>query len=252
LVGGLKTTSYGVHLSSIRQVAESLGKSYRQARYLGSVARSRWFSDTARMFDEISVARAWDYNSQLEQERYARVLAKIDRLRGPDWGSALELGCHDGIFTRQLADRCREVVACDISSDACQRTRSRCEGLSQVRVQPVDVETQDIDGKFDLIFAMDILNYVYGRDKMLRTSATLAAAMKPSGILVITDCRLAPYIRDAWFRYLVPVGGDNIADLFAMRPEWKQVEREFHPDSGEDLGPQYMAHVIAMFTRTGA
>ena len=49
------------------------------------------------MFDEISVARAWDYNSQLEQERYARVLAKIDRLRGPDWGSAVGT-CGQGIF----------------------------------------------------------------------------------------------------------------------------------------------------------
>lgn len=239
-------------LSSIRRVTKNLEKGYRQARYLGSVARSRWFSDPAQTFDQISTAQAWNYNSELEQERYARVLSKLDRLRGRTWGGALELGCHDGVFTRLLADRCREVVACDISHDACQRTRTRCAGLANVRVQRFDIEKENVPGLYDLVFAMDILNYVYGRDKMLRIQARIAAALKPSGILVITDCRLAPYIRDAWFRYFVPVGGDNIADLFAMRPEWKLLERGFHPDSGEDVGPHYMAHVIAIFERTGA
>lgn len=237
---------------SIRRVTQSLEKGYRQARYLGSVARSRWFSDPARTFDEISIAQAWDYNSQLERERYARVLTKLEKLRAPTWGSALELGCHDGVFTRLLADRCRDVLACDISPDACGRTRVRCAGLANVHVQHFDLEAGIIPGHYDLVFAMDILNYVYGRDKMLRISSRIAAAMKQAGMLVITDCRLAPYIRDAWFRYFVPVGGDNIVDLFAMRPEWKLVERGFHPESGEDLGPHYMAHVIAIFERAGA
>lgn len=238
-------------MSSIRRVTQSLEKGYRQARYLGSAARGRWFSDPAQTFDEISIAQAWDYNSQLEQERYARVLAKLQQLRGPAWGKALELGCHNGVFTRLLANHCCEVVACDFSRDACRRTQARCAELANVRVQRFDVDREYIPGQYDLVFAMDILNYVYGRDKMLRISSKLAAVTQGGAILVVTDCRLAPYIRDAWFRYFVPVGGDNIADLFATRPEWKLLDREFHPDSGEDVGPHYMAHVIALFERTG-
>jgi SAM-dependent methyltransferase len=244
----LSWNSRGVLLSSLRRMVEGVGKGYRQARYLGSVARNRWFTDMENTFDQVSRARPWDYASQLEQERYARVIARVTDVRGNNWERALELGAHHGDFTEALANRCGEVLACDISSAACDQIRSRFAELAHVHVQKLNLETDPLPGIFDCAFVMDILNYIYGRDKMLRISSKLAAALRPGGTLVITDCRLAPYIRESWFRYLVPIGGDNIADLFASRPEWSLLSREFHPHSGTDR-PDYMAHVIALFER---
>jgi 2-polyprenyl-3-methyl-5-hydroxy-6-metoxy-1,4-benzoquinol methylase len=229
---------------------KGLERTYRQARYLASVARSRWFAKTEQVFDQISVTSAWDYLSQPERERHQRVLACVSELRGnQNWGSALELGCYDGVFTQQLATRCTEVLACDISPRACSRTCSRCASLPQVRTERLNIEVDKISGTYDLIFAMDILNFVYGRDKMLKVSSTLASILKEDGLLVITDCRLAPYVRNAWFRFWVPVGGDNIVRLFASCTPWCLLRSEFHPDSGEDIGSEYMAHVLAFFKK---
>jgi 2-polyprenyl-3-methyl-5-hydroxy-6-metoxy-1,4-benzoquinol methylase len=239
-------------LNSADRVLRAFKTSYRQARYLASVARSRWFADTQRTFDQISGARAWDYSTELERERYERVQARVAGVRGnSSWGRALELGCYDGTFTQELAAHCSEVAACDVSSNACARTRSRCAHLLHVRATRLNIETDEITGIYDVVFAMDILNYVYGRDKMLKASAKIAAALNDRGLLIITDCRLAPYIRDAWFRYFVPVGAENIVRLFANRPEWRLLSAEFHPDSGEDVGSHYMAHVIALFEKRG-
>ena len=228
-----------------------LEKTYRQARYLASVARSRWWTNPERVFDQISATHAWEYRSEMERQRHERVLAIISEQRGSErWGAALEIGCYDGIFTQELAARCSQVLACDVSSDACSRTASRCAPLPHVRTTHLNVETDEIPGQYDLIFVMDVLNYIYGRDKMRTVSARLASALKENGLLVITDCRLAPFIREAWFRFWLPVGGDNIVSFFASQPPWQLLRSEFHPASGEDAGDDYMAHVLAFFAQS--
>lgn len=238
-------------MTSLTRVAKTVGEGYRRARYLGSIARNRWFTDMESAFDQVSRARPWNYDSHLEQERYARVIARVTELRGDNWGSALELGAHHGDFTKDLAKYCDEVLACDLSSAACEVARSRLADAEHVRIRKLNIETDAVPGIFDCVFVMDVLNYIYGRDKMLSISRKLAMVLRPGGTLVITDCRLAPYIRNSWLRYWVPIGGDNIADLFASLPEWYLVSREFHPDSGAD-SPGYMAHVIAVFSRQGS
>src|ERR1700693_157549 len=81
-------------VNSVHRVLRAFKTSYRQARYLASVARSRWFADTQRTFDQISGDRAWDYSTELERERYQRVLARVAGVGGNGtWGRALELGC---------------------------------------------------------------------------------------------------------------------------------------------------------------
>ena len=227
----------------------ALERTYRQARYLASVVRSRWFSDTQQTFDHISLTRAWNYCSQMEQERHRHVLSRLIELRGAAWGRALELGCYDGVFTEQLAAYCTAVLACDVSPNACARTHLRCAQLARVRTAQLNLESDAIPGKYDLIFAMDILNYVYGRDKMLEISSKLSAALADNGLLVITDCRLAPYIRDAWFQSWVPVGADNIVAFFSSQPQWTLLASQYHPQSGHDVGPDYLAHLIAFFEK---
>ena len=244
-----KASAEGI-VDTVRAVVQGLTNNYRRVRYLASVARSRWFTDPQDTFEQISLSRAWDYESELERQRHRRVLEEVACLRGTaNWGNALELGCHDGVFTLDLASRCTHVMACDISSDACARARLRCSPLSQVEVARLNVEIDTFPGKYDLIFAMDILNYVYGRDRMLGLCSKISAALERDGLLVITECRLAHYIQDGWFRSWVPVGGDIIVDLFASEPALRLVHREFHPDAGQDVGPHYMAHVIAMYEK---
>ena len=80
--------------------------------------------ETARSFFEELWQRGdpWELEaSPFEQARYGRVLAMLD---GRHYGSALELGCAAGAFTRMLAPLADRIVAVDISPTAIARARA--------------------------------------------------------------------------------------------------------------------------------
>ena len=58
-----------------------------------------------------------------EQARYQHLLAHIPAGR---YDTAFEPGCSIGVLTRQLADRCRRVIAIDIAEAAVAEARRRC------------------------------------------------------------------------------------------------------------------------------
>ena len=240
-------------MSAVRNLFHTLHRNYRQNRYLASVIRSRWFVDRKQTFEQNSIACAWDYTRQFERERHQQVLARVTERRGlGNWGRVLELGCYSGMFTQELAPRCTTLTACDISADACARTASRCAKLPQVQVQQLNIEKDEIAGTYDLVFAMDILSLIFGRDRLAKVSSKIAAALDTNGLLIVTDCRLDPDLRDAWFRRWVPTGVESIVNLLAEQLGWRLLHREFHPRSGEDAGPHYMAHVIALLEKPTA
>jgi SAM-dependent methyltransferase len=117
-----------------------LATTYRHARLLSSVAYERWWLELQQSNDRAILNGEWHFETDAEQQRYHAVLSAIGRLRGPAaWGDVLEIGCAQGLFTRELVERSNSVTACDVSPIACERTAVAVPGA---RVRRIDISRE--------------------------------------------------------------------------------------------------------------
>lgn len=209
----------------------------------------RWIADRAGRNDRAHLARVWDFSAPGEQERYARVLSAVTEVRGTaNWGDVLEVGCAEGLFTLELVARARTVTAVDISAVACARAAARCARLPQVRVLQLDLETGTLPGRYDILFAMDVLERVHGRDRMGRIVDKLVTALREGGLLVVTSERLPPDAESARWARLLLEGGRNIARYLSGHRWLRVVHTELHPPDANVISG-YRPHVIGLFER---
>jgi len=108
----------------------------------------------------------WHYKtSAYEQGKQDRALALLALAGESTRERALEVGCSEGAFTEKLATRAiaRQVVGVDISSLAIARAKERCARFANVTFLQGNILESAPEGRFDLIFVMEILYYL-GRD----------------------------------------------------------------------------------------
>ena len=74
----------------------------------------------AEFEDVFAVDDPWEYGSAYEQRKYKETLALLPR----HMGSALEVGCAEGVFTQMLAERADRLLAVDVSQTAIARRRA--------------------------------------------------------------------------------------------------------------------------------
>lgn len=152
-----------------------------------------WFAAGARFapkkfMDKSHVRKSWDFATPEAQEWHNRVLAVITEHFGrKQWPDALEIGCAEGIFTSYLASRCSSVEAFDISPVARDRAAERCAQFPNVRIGLLDLASDEINGYYDLVFAMDILSSIRGRKRLAGAASKLVNALREDGILIYTD-----------------------------------------------------------------
>jgi hypothetical protein len=97
------------------------------------------------------------FDTPVELERHRRTLAAAAVSYKKPWDDVLELGCSEGVFTCQLATRCRSLRAWDISAVACKRAAERCCAHANLSIQKRDLVYDLIQGTYGLIFVTDIL-----------------------------------------------------------------------------------------------
>lgn len=213
---------------------------YHNLRAFSLVLQEGWFSDRRRMNDRSLATHAWDFEKPSTRERYDRMLAALTAAAGPPpWGDVLEIACADGVFTCDLVARCRAVTAVDISQVACERTRARCAGQQNLTVAQLDLQSDPLPGSFDVVFAMDVLEFIHGRSRIGATARKLAAAVRPGGYLAISMSRLPEEMRERfWARWLIE-GGDNLAAYLDGRNGLQALQRECYP-----------RYLIAIYQRT--
>jgi SAM-dependent methyltransferase len=199
------------------------------------------------MFDDAHIVKEWDFESPVEQERYRRVLFALDTLcpNGKDI-RALEIGCSEGTFTQKLGARCASVAACDLSPMARANAAKRCADFPHVEIRPLDLERDPIQGTFDWVFAMDILEYVHGRDRLARVAEKLALATRDDGLLIVSACRLPEELRNAWWQRWIPDGADAVVDFLSSRCDLRLLHKEFYPNHDNQISG-YPQHMIALF-----
>src|SRR4051794_13468495 len=90
---------------------------------------------------------AWNHNTHYHE--------RLLRLLPPSGGSALDVGCGDGVFASHLADRFSEVVALDPDANQVTATAARCADLPQVRVVQADFLASCLpNDHFDVVTAL--------------------------------------------------------------------------------------------------
>lgn len=102
----------------------------------------------------------------------------------PGCENALEIGCGTGAFARRLAERCKRVVALDLSPEMIRVARSRSRQFDNLAFQVADAMAWDFpESHCDFICSIATLHHLEQRELFDK----MRAALKPRGVLVILD-----------------------------------------------------------------
>jgi SAM-dependent methyltransferase len=95
----------------------------------------------------------------------------------------LDLGCHDGTWTRRLADRfgCDDVVGVEIQEGPAAQARAK--GI-RVEIGNLDREIPSVGDAFDLVHANQVIEHVASIDLFL---AELYRVVRPGGFAIISS-----------------------------------------------------------------
>jgi SAM-dependent methyltransferase len=240
----------------IRHLRRILGL-YRRSKALAFLVEHttearRLRREPQRVADEAHLSGAWTFDNPVEREWQRHALEVVAQKVGANtWGDSLEIGCSEGVFTTELAQRCASVTACDISPVALARAAARCGTHANVRVGPLDVASADIAGQYDLVFVMDVLWFVAARGRKARIAPKLARALRHGGFLVFSDSRMPKWVRHPFWGLFFPTGADEWADLLERTAGLTLVYKESYPPAGHSI-PGYWDKVFALFRKEPA
>jgi O-antigen/teichoic acid export membrane protein/2-polyprenyl-3-methyl-5-hydroxy-6-metoxy-1,4-benzoquinol methylase len=163
----------------------------------------------------------WDYLQKFEQERHRAALGLLDTAC-PDrpFRRAIEIGCAEGMFTDFLAARCDELLSVDISSVALARARARLAERGNVTFEQWDLIHGRKLGSFDLVVAMDVLDYFVRPRDLRRAQARIFEMLVPRGHLLVTTTKQSDVFDKAWWRRWIPRGkmiNELLASSFGLQ-----------------------------------
>lgn len=133
-----------------------------------------------------SRARTWD-NDKMHIDRSVAIAAKIEK-RIPLQLSmkALEYGAGTGILSFILKDKFAEITLIDNSQEMIKVCHEKCDYHQTRHIFPLvyDLEHQDLDRKFDLIYNQMVMHHVENVTVMIGKFYNL---LNPGGYLAIAD-----------------------------------------------------------------
>jgi SAM-dependent methyltransferase len=118
--------------------------------------------------------------SAYEARKRAITLASLPR---PCYRRAFEPGCSIGTLTEQLAGRCEDLLAADVSELAVARTRERLGERTHVRVEKLEVPLEWPAGAFDLVVLSE-LGYFLAAAELDTLLDHVTASLEAGGDLI--------------------------------------------------------------------
>jgi ubiquinone/menaquinone biosynthesis C-methylase UbiE len=98
--------------------------------------------------------------------------------------NALEIGCGTGAFARDLASRCKRVIALDLSSEMIRIARARSTRFSNLEFQLADAMTWNFPhSHFDFACSIATLHHLQQRELLVK----IRDALRPGGVLLVLD-----------------------------------------------------------------
>ena len=98
------------------------------------------------------------------------------------WQTVLDIGCGEGWFTQQLAQRGIQVVGADVAREPLQRARARHPGLRLDLIAHQDQWPFAV-GEFDAVWAGEVIEHVADTTAWL---SELRRVLRPQGTLLIS------------------------------------------------------------------
>ena len=155
----------------------------------------------------VSIVRKAEY--ALFEERLPSLFSPSDRV--------LEIGAGTGIFTLEIARRCREVTAVDISARMLEILEGKAagEGLGNIRTITGNAETMNLDGPYTVACAFSSLEYLTDHQAFF---CRLADHIEPGGTLYFTTARRS------LFRLFAQVGNAMRQGLWLKAHSRREIE----------------------------
>jgi len=145
----------------------------------------------------------WQFEtSEYEAKKYNATIAALPHSH---YRSAFEIGGSIGVLTEKLAERCHALLSVDVSETAQAKAIQRCQNLSQVCFQIMQIPQQFPDELFDLILISEVGYYLSWQD-LYQTQAHILNHLELSGHLLIVHWTL--YAQD------YPLSGDDVHNSF--------------------------------------
>ena len=119
------------------------------------------------------LADPWQVDDSWYERRKRAVL--LGALPDAGYPTALEIGCSVGALTQDLAGRCEQITAVDLSPAAVARARHRLVGFDWVTVERRTVPDELPVGPFDLVVLSEVGYFLSPREL-----ATTIAALEPT------------------------------------------------------------------------
>jgi len=148
-----------------------------------------------------------------ERRKRAITIASLPEER---YRSALEVGCSIGVLSGDLAERCDDLLAIDVSASAIARARQR--QLAGVRFEVADAASDFPSGRYDLIVLSEVGYYLSPADFRTLLEDT-SAHLTEGGTLVACHWRHA--VAD------YPQGGDEVHAAIELPRLVHHVEDDF-------------------------
>ena len=200
--------------------------------------------------DQAHLSGTWSFDNPVERAWQSHVLATVAAHAGAGpWGDALEVGCSEGVFTTQLAPRCNSVTGYDISPVAVARAVERCSSYSNVRILERDAVREKIEVECDLVFVMDVLWTVLGRERRASVIPKLANAVRNGGLLVFSDSRMPIVFRNRFCSRFFPRGADEWARLLERVPGFEVVHKERYRYPPSEDTAEYWDKLFVLFRK---
>ena len=165
----------------------------------------------------------YGFNRDLEQFRFQRAMQILSAVgKGHRFGRTLEVGCAEGMFTERLAACCESALAVDLSNIALERAKRRCHNRFNITFAQWDVRKDVVDGRFDLIVATGVLEYIM-RPRTLRDACDrLVRALRPGGYLLLGNTVTQNEVEHTWIGKRL-IRGTLINDYMGSDPRLETV-----------------------------
>lgn len=158
-------------------------------------------------------------SSDYERVKYAATIASLPKAR---YRSGVEVGCSIGVLTRQLAERCDDVLGLDVVPSVLDSARETCADRPNARFALGAVPGEWPEGAFDLVVLSEVV-YFLDRADLAKLIARIEESLLPQGDVVLVHWlgetnfplsgdEAAQGFIDGAARFLSPVRSDRTTD----------------------------------------